>query len=814
MGNTMNNKITIKTASVLLPLIASLFIALVMSTNVYASHQYRVLFNNDWQYLENNASKPELAQNLGAWTDVTLPHTWNATDTVDTIPGYRRSASWYRKTISTKELNNKVTRLYFEGANFETEVYLDDKLVGEHVGGYIGFTIDLSEHLKSNHEHILLVRVSNRYNPNLIPSQKADFFLYGGITRDVWLETLPERFIERSLISTPQVSSDVAKTQLNIKLSKSFSKRDTIKIDLLDPKGELVFTKSHKVNSQNLKVWLDPLKQPLLWSPESPHLYKARIQLVDKNKQIIHQSYETIGYRWFEMKPHQGFFLNGEPLLLRGTHRHEEHAGVGAAMSNAQHRADMQMIKDLGANFLRLGHYPQDPVIYQTADELGLILWDELPWCRGGMGGKEWQDNTLRIWQQQILQNYNHPSIVFWSLGNEMYWEEDFPGGGATELINPFVEKLNKLTKTLDPQRLTTMRKYYPGAHLVDSFSPSIWAGWYGGSYNQYQEALANAHKQYPAFLHMEYGGSSHVGRHTETPIPSTGLADIQVSVEEAVNQAVVKSVAKDSDWNENYIVDLFDWHLNVSENFEGFAGNAQWAFKDFGTPLRPENPLPFVNQKGLVDRAGNKKDAYYVFASYWKKDPICYIESKTWNERNGSENGRPVTVYCNTEQAELFLNGQSLGLKNKQKGVVPAGGLVWQTPFKNGVNRLKVVGFNQGQEVTTDSLEVTYLIGNHGKFSHIELSKKKLNENTYRITAEAVDKDGNRVLDYSERAYFFNIGDHGQLIENQGTPYGSSTVEMASGIANIDFIASDKQSIIEFRSQNIKGVYLIIDPQ
>jgi beta-galactosidase len=501
--------------------------------------------------------------------------------------------------------------------------------------------------------------------------------------------------------------------------------------------------------------------------------------------------------------------LNGKPLLIRGTHRHEEHAGVGAALSNEQHRTDMKMIKDMGANFVRLGHYPQDPEVYKAADELGLLIWDELPWCRGGKGGQEWEDNTERLWRTQVQQNYNHPSIVFWSLGNEIYWEEDFPGGGATELINPYLEKLNSITKQLDSSRLTSIRKYYPGSELVDAFSPSIWAGWYGGSYNQYEAALKNAHDKYPTFLHMEYGGSSHVGRHTENPVSAEGIRGIQVSVEDAVNQAVVKSVAKDSDWNENYIVDLFDWHLNVSENFQGFAGNAQWAFKDFGTPLRPENPIPFMNQKGLVDRAGNKKDAYHVFASYWSEKPVCWIESDTWTERNGPKEGRGVTVYCNSQSAELFLNGSSLGKKDKQKGVVPAGELVWKVPFKNGDNTLLVKGFNGNKQVAEDSLQLRYLTGKHGKYKRIEMTKTKLAENRWLITAEALDKDGNRVLNYSERAYFFNIGDQGKLYENYGTPTRSSVIEMASGVASIEYQEGDKPSIIEFRTQNIKGVYL-----
>lgn len=776
------------------------------------SQSTTININNDWQYWENHSIDFAEAQNNKAWESIQLPHTWNAKDTVDTVPGYRRSASWYKRELAQSELNaNGRTLLYFEGANFETEVYVNSTMVGEHTGGYIGFSFDITPFLKAHSKNELFVRVSNRFNRNLIPSQKSDFFLYGGITRDVWIQHVPETFIDKVHVLTPTVSNDAADTKLQLRVESTTKQSAQMTFSLYSPQGEMLaeFTSTKSLNkgSNQIEVDLPTLNKPNLWSPDSPSLYSIQVTL--NTKKDNHTVTERFGYRWFEMRPHQGFFLNGERLLIRGTHRHEEHAGLGAALSNEQHRKDMEMIKNLGANFVRLGHYPQDPEVYRAADELGLLIWDEIPWCRGGKGGLEWEKNTEHYLNTMIQQNRNHPSIVFWSLGNEIYWEEDFEGGGATELLNPYLEKLNNIAKKLDPSRLTSIRKYYPGAEIVDAFSPSIWAGWYGGSYSQYEAALKKAHAKYPAFLHIEYGGSSHVGRHTEYPITAEGLVDAQVSVEEAVNQAVVRSVAKGSDWNENYIVDLFDWHLSVSESLEGFAGNAQWAFKDFGTPLRPENPLPNMNIKGLVDREGNPKDAYYVFASYWSPTPMCWIESHTWTHRNGPKEGRDVTVYCNTERAELFLNGQSLGIKVKQHGVVPAGGLVWKVPFKEGVNALEVHGYNQDKLTATDALNVTYHIGKHGKFKRIKLTAQKTEDNLILIEAEALDKQGHRVLSYAERAYFFNIGDEGELLENYGTPNKSSVIEMASGYAAVLFKPGAAPSTIEFRTQNIKGVYI-----
>lgn len=768
------------------------------------------LFNDSWLYAQNNTdSVVEVGQST-EWVDVQIPHTWNATDTVDAEPGYRRNASWYKKDFVASAAARHV--LYFEGANMETQVYVNGELAGEHIGGYLGFDVELTQFLKANENNTLLVRVSNAYNPNLIPSQKADFFIHGGITRDVWLKALPETFVDRIQIDTPVVTEQTAQTHVRAFLSGMDTAANgyTLHAQVRSPEGSVVLEGkgAAAASAEAVDIVFDDMPNPALWSVDSPKLYTMYVELRDANNNVVHSLSDKFGYRWFEMRAGKGFFVNGKKMLIRGTHRHEETAGLGAALTNEMHRADMQQMKDMGANFVRLAHYPQDPEIYKAADELGLVLWDELPWCRGGKGGEEWEKNTEAYLKRQIAQNRNHASIAFWSLGNEMYWEEDFPGGGNDADVLAYVKKLNTIVKDLDSSRMTTLRKFYPAAKVVDAFSPSIWAGWYGGAYGQYEEAIRAAMKDYPAFLHMEYGGSSHVGRHTETPTSKEGIRGAQVSVEEAMNQAVVKSVAKDSDWNENYMVDLFDWHLLVSESVEGFAGNAQWAIKDFGTPLRPENAIPYVNQKGLLDRNGNPKDAYYVFASYWSDNPFCYIESKTWTHRQGPKEGRDVTVYCNTETAELFLNGKSLGAKVRDPKQFPAGGLVWKAPFKSGENNLRVSGVI-GDVTVEDELTVTYLVGEHGALDAIKLSARPLSSGNILVEAEAVDKNGNRVLSYSERAYFFNIGEQGSLLENQGTPHGSSIIEMASGYAAIEFIPGDKPSVIEYRGQNVKGVYV-----
>ena len=664
--------------------------------------------NQDWQYLENNTMSLSTAKEMDGWENVTLPHSWNAFDATDVEAGYRRDASWYKKNLNIDSVSdNAIYQLYFEGVNIVSEVFVNSKKVGGHIGGYIGFRLDISDAITSGDNEVL-VRVDNGYNPEVIPSQKSDFFIFGGVTRDVWLEVLPKQHISDVKITTPNVSNSSADLKAVVKVSNAFSTYK-VKATLNDAEGNSVVSGDFDISESTSEVNFNNLKDIQLWDTDNPNLYTLNVQLVDGDNQIDEVS-ERVGFRWFEFKDFGAFYLNGKRLLLRGTHRHEEHAGVGAAMTNAQHRADMELIKDMGTNFVRLAHYPQDPEVYKACDELGLLVWDELPWCRGGLGNDTWKTNTKNMLGEIIDQNYNHPSVILWSLGNEIYWLPDFENGDNRENINTYLKELNEYAHELDPTRKTSIRKYYEGADIVDVFSPSIWSGWYSGSYKSYQKAIDQYKKEYPHFIHTEYGGSSHLGRHTENPI--TGEGEIQADGwEEAIVQTDVANIAQIGDWSENYIVDLFDWHLRITENDSTFVGNAQWAFKDFGTPLRPENAIPYMNQKGLVDRSNNPKDAFYVFKSYWnKKDMFTYIESHTWTERQGPKGlARDISVYSNCPEVELFLNGKSLGTKKRNTLEFPAAGLNWRLNFEEGENKLVSVGKTSDGEEYKDELKVNY---------------------------------------------------------------------------------------------------------
>jgi len=775
-------------------------------------------FDDNWFYLQDNPKDVNrLFLSPKPWVKINLPHTWNRFDNVDAEPGYRRDASWYQKDIFVPNLSHgQKVILYFEGANIVSKVYVNDQFAGGHVGGYVGFEVDITSFLRQGQENNIKVRVDNSYNPNVIPSQKSDFCIYGGLVRNVWLKIVPDNHLKSFHAIISKVSAASAETCIDAIVNCGTEMDAVLQAKLFNPAGKLVEQVNTKkkltVGDNDVTLKFKKIIKPQLWSPDTPNLYTVKVDL-EKGNKILDSLSDNIGYRWYEFKEHGSFYLNGKRLLIRGTHRHEDYAGYGEAMPDSLQIKDIKMIKEMGANFVRLAHYPQSPLVYKECDKLGLLVWDELPWCRGGVGKEEWKENTERLFKEQINQNFNHPSIIIWSLGNELDWLPDFPGGSNPDSLDAFLRVLNNIAHAMDPYRLTAVRKYEGAAKIVDVFSPSIWAGWYAGVYTAYQKAIENAQKKYPHFLHVEYGGDSMIGRHNENPITGEGILNPD-QWDEKENKVRVQNIANMSDWSENYIVDLFDWYLRYTEQSTTFAGNVQWAFKDFPTPLRPLDPIPYMNQKGLVDRSGKPKDAYYVFKSYWTKKPaFCYIESHTWTIRSGPKNiDREVRVYSNCDEVELFLNGVSQGRLKKDNSKFPAGGLTWKVKFNEGENMLKAVGYDENKQITKDEIKLMYTSLKNSNPNDILISAEKMKNGNYMITATAVDSKGNRCLDYNSYVYFSSMG-KGKLIENYGTTTGSSVIQMANGLAQIEFKPMPlSKAVIEVRNQDFKGSYLTIE--
>ncbi len=568
-----------------------------------------------------------------------------------------------------------------------------------------------------------------------------------------------------------------------------------VRVTLYGPDGVPISETATTVSKTTFTIDLPPVHSPALWSPESPTLYRAVITL-SRDGAVWDTVEERLGFRFFDFPPGGPFLLNGARVLLTGTHRHEDWAGRASAVPDHLTHQEMGQMRDAGFNFVRLGHYPQAPAVLDACDELGLIVWEELPWCRGGVGGDVFKDRARAMLGEMIEQHYNRPSIVFWGLGNELDWESEHPASTDAKVVG-FLRELHDLSHDLDPRCLTALRRFEEGADVVDVYSPSIWSGWYRGRYQDCAHALQAAMQRRPRLLHMEWGGDSHVGRHNSGP-------HIHAEIAHSADHAEVPGLAlgregparasRDSDWSESYMLDVMKWHLQVQRTIPALAGTAQWVFKDFGTPLRPENPIPYVNQKGLVDRAGRPKDVYHLFRAYLTNDPVCYIESPSWTVRVGAaDQPQQVRVYSNAAHVELFVNSAAQGTKPCNPAAFPAAGLVWHVMLQPGENTLRATGIMPDGRAIESRITQHFIAGAPGepdRFTHTLTPARTPDDlPAHRLTVQLVDAHGIPCVDDRRRVAFALRG-KGHLGTERGTPDGCRVVELANGRASVLIVA------------------------
>ena len=421
-------------------------------------------------------------------------------------------------------------------------------------------------------------------------------------------------------------------------------------------------------------------------------------------------------------------------------------------------------------------------------DELGLLVWEEAPWCRAGVGDDKWKENTRSMLANMIDQHFNHPSVLMWGLGNEDDWPGEYPAIDKAA-IRDFMQEMNELAHTTDPSRFTSLRRCDFARDIPDVYSPSIWAGWYSGVYTEYEDALKKERDRVRHFIHIEWGADSHARRHSEAPEMALAKVEASAGFDQAgpndlpVNGA--PHVSRDGDWSETYACDLFDWYLKVQETLPWLTGSAQWAFKDFTTPMRVENPVPRVNEKGVIERDMTKKEGYWVFQSYWAEEPMAHIYGHSWPIRWGAEDEpRIVKVYSNCPTAELFVNGESAGERQRNSQDFPAAGLRWMVKFKPGKNRLRVVAGKNGVTVT-DKIEFEYQTTKWGKPVQLKVVEVARDADTATIEATLLDAGGVLCLD-AKNSVRFSVAGCGRMIDNQGTTTGSRAVQLYNGRARI----------------------------
>src|SRR6218665_547503 len=707
-GSTLNGKV--KTC-----LLSGLFL-LASAGTVRAQTGARSVtsINDYWQFHKGQTVDDTLHNK---WRLVQVPHTWNAQDVTDDVPGYYRGPGWYRKKIAVNSsFKDKEVALYFEGAGQEAEVFINGKKAGEHKGGYTGFYIPASAYLqfdeKENPKEIF-VKVDNSYNENL-PPLSADFTFYGGLYRDVYVvATDPVHFSfdakgsQSVFITTPEVSAEKAVIEVKADLfnSSTLSRKLNISAILRDKSGKQITSQQSKLTlaagkegsfSQRMPV----VSRPHLWSPEDPFLYTLTITVSDASTgRKLDELSQPVGFRWFRFDASNGFFLNGKPYKLVGASRHQDYKGLGNAVPDELARKDMMMLKKMGGNYLRVAHYPQDPSILEARDELGILASVEIPLVNEITESEEFFRNSLNMQMEMIPQNFNHPSVVLWCRMNEILLQSRYNNDKPRQLvyfksIERLAKAMDSIARKTDPYRGTMIAHHgdfnkYQQAGLTDITDVVGWnlySGWYGGKLEDFPSFLERHHRELPGkvLVVSEYGADA------DPRIRSFDPVKFDKSVE--------------------YATRFHQYYIHEMLKRPYVAGAMIWNLADFNSEGRAET-MPHINNKGMLMTDRTPKDPYYFYQAILRKDPFIKIASAYWQNRSGIADStntfcyQPLQVAANLDSVELFLNGKSLGY-----AVVKEGLTYFNVPFVKGVNQLQARARGNGQWVT-DDLKVDFTL-------------------------------------------------------------------------------------------------------
>jgi beta-galactosidase len=589
----------------------------------------RVDLTGTWRFYRKDVTGASAADfDDGAWETISLPHSWNARDVYDTrnvhdgldiLEWYYRGPAWYRTEFTGPSAPREASfQLHFLGANQVADVYLNGEHLGRHIGGYTGFRFDVTQHLRRGERNSLAVRVTNEYDYD-IPPHSADYNFYGGLYREVELIVTDPVHVRDTWLTTPDVShrSATVSARTTIRNDGRASRHVRLVTNIINPYGEIAHSMVDERTIPSggeveVRQRSEPLMNPMLWAPEHPWLYRVASTVYDIDGRALDQTFEPLGLRWFDFDADLGFFLNGEPLKLKGVNFHQDFLNKGFAVGLDQKREDMLHIRRMGTNFLRVAHYPHHPYVLHLADSLGMIVWQEIPFINT-VGREAFLDNTLAMLREMIERDKNHPSIVMWGLGNEfaMPWLSSEDVEWALRIIT----ELHKLSKELDPDRLTVQGHNHLADKRIfeatDLQARNRYYGWYEDTYDDFAAALDEDKRNNPHWrvIISEYGAEGKLGHHVNAP--------------------------RIFDHSETYQLNYHRAHWEAIRSRDFIAGSALWNMFDFGSTVKIGN-IPRINQKGMMTKDRREKDVYYYYQSQWSDEPMVYIVSETWVHRSG----------------------------------------------------------------------------------------------------------------------------------------------------------------------------------
>lgn len=653
-------------------------------------------FNTNWLFYKGDTS---IAPQNNQWEPVSIPHTWNKVDVNDETPGYYRGVGWYKKTLSVpSSWKGKDIYLNFEGVAQVAEVFVNGKKIGSHVGSYTSFRLLLTPYLQFssdfNTPNQIVIRVNNQHNEN-IPPLSADFTFFGGIYRDVQIEVMDKTHFDADnyassgiFISTPSVNQQTASIHIKGSFINGSDRSNMFLVNqlILDAQGKIISERKNAFEAvSNEKVTFNQeweLESPHLWSTEDPYLYQVVSQVIDgRTNQVLDEVTNPLGFRWFSFDANTGFHLNGKPLKLIGSSRHQDYKNMGNALTDDIHLRDVDLLKEMGGNFLRITHYPQDPAILEACDRLGVLTSIETPLVNRITESDSFEQNALQMHLEMIRQNYNHPSIIIWTYMNEILLMPRYTKGSAEQekyffAINRLANKFESLTRNEDSIRYTMI----PNHGAWDLYNRvgltkipklvgwNLYLGWYSGTLDDFGKFLDNHHKELPnkPLLITEYGADADIRLHNFTP------------------DRFDKSV--------EYATRLHQSYLQAIKERAFVASGMIWNLADFNSEQRTET-TPHINAKGLLTWDRKPKDGYLFYQANLLKTPFISIGSKEWNYRTGlieDENNpfsvQPITIYSNLKKIAVSLNGKLIKTIQPIQGVAQV-----ELPFRDGINYVSV---------------------------------------------------------------------------------------------------------------------------
>ncbi len=589
--------------------------------------------NRKWAFAKGITEAPTAIP--AEWNWVNLPHSWNAIDGQDGGNDYYRGSCCYAQAFDKLDLPAG-EKYYLEicGANSSADVYLNGKHLAHHDGGYSTWRIDITDALQR--DNLLAILVDNAANDRVYP-QVADFTFYGGLYRDVNIIAVPaahfdlDHFGGPGIKVTPTVNGKDANVEVEVFLTNT-QMGQYLQYTVLDADGNTVAN----VATDDTKVSI-AIENARLWQGrKDPYLYTVEVNLVE-GKEILDNISARFGCRSFEIHPEKGFILNGEAYPLRGVSRHQDRWGLGNALLPEHHEEDMAYILEMGATTIRLAHYQHDQYFYDLCDQVGMVIWAEIPYISNHMPtGRE---NTVSQMKELIVQNYNHPSIVVWGLSNEITMK----GDADPDLLENH-RILNDLCHQMDPSRPTTIAAVSPCPidspyiQIPDVVSYNHYFGWYGGDTSMNGPWFDKFHKTHPNIpIGISEYGCEALNWHTSDPKQGDYTEEYQAYYHEELIKAIHARP--------------YLWATHV------------WNMYDFGADARAEGGENGQNHKGLMtfDRK-YKKDAFYAYKAWLNPEPMVLICGKRYVDR--VEAVTKVTVYSNCEAVELLANGVSLGVQ------------------------------------------------------------------------------------------------------------------------------------------------------